>query len=360
MITAFARRAAIAVPAVLAAGALLAGCSTSTAPSSPSASGGAPVTGTVTLVTHDSFHLPDDVLAAFTKQTGLKVDTVEFGDAGTLATKLSLTAGSPPGDVSFGVDNTFASRTLQAGVFQAYASPAAANGASTFGLPGEKRLTAVDYGDVCLNIDTRYFSEKKLPEPRSYDDLVDPKYRGLTVVEDPSTASPGLAFLLGTIATDPNGWQNWWRRLAANDVSVTSDWNTAYSSEFSGSSGKGPRPIVVSYASSPAAEVGKDGSAPATKALLDTCFRQVEYAGVLRGAKNVAGAQKFIDFLLSRQAQAAMPDSMYVYPVTRGVQLPSAWAKYAPVPDKPASLTPQQIADGRDGWLRAWRQALGR
>ncbi|MFC7756003.1 thiamine ABC transporter substrate-binding protein [Tsukamurella soli] len=255
-----------------------------------------------------------------------------------------------------------------------YTSPAAVNGADAYGIPGENRLTAVDYGDVCVNIDTRYFAAHDLPEPTGYSDLADPRYRGLTSLEDPDTASPGLAFLLGTIATMgdgaagapgyPGGWQAYWTKLKGNDVTVTSDWNTTYSTDFSGSSGKGPKPIVVSYASSPADEVvpganGAPDTSP-TKALLDTCFRQVEFAGVLRGAKNPEGAREFIDFLLSQQAQVAVPESMYVYPVTRGVPLPATWERFAPAPPHPATMAASAIAAGRDGWLRTWRTLMGR
>ncbi|MDP0400329.1 thiamine ABC transporter substrate-binding protein [Tsukamurella strandjordii] len=336
----------------------LSACATDTAPSSPS---GAPsATGTVTLVTHDSFQLPDEVTAEFTRQTGLAVKTVALGDGGELATKLALTPGNPPGDVAFGVDNTYAARPVRAGVFDDYTSPAAANGAADYAIPGVGQLTAIDFGDVCINIDTRYFRDKGLPEPVTYQDLADPKYRGLTVVEHPETASPGMAFLAGTVATLGAGWKDYWTSLRANDVSVTTNWSTAYSTDFSGSSGKGPRPIVVSYASSPAAEVGKDGTAPPTKALPDTCFRQVEYAGVLRGTKNPDGARKLIDFLLSPRAQGAIPDAMYVYPVTRDVPLPATWQQYAPVPPRPATLPADRIADERDGWVREWRQLMGR
>ncbi|WP_019200400.1 thiamine ABC transporter substrate binding subunit [Tsukamurella sp. 1534] len=336
----------------------LSGCATDTAPSRSSDAPSAD--GSVTLVAHDSFSLPDGVLAEFTKETGLAVKTVTLGDGGELATKLSLTPGNPPGDVAFGVDNTYAARPVRAGVFDEYVSPAAANGAQQYALAGMPQLTAVDYGDVCVNIDTRYFRDKGLPEPATLQDLADPRYKGLTVVEDPETASPGMAFLAGTVAALGDGWRDYWGGLRANDVSVAPNWTTAYSTDFSGSAGKGPKPIVVSYASSPAAEAGADGTPPPTRALLDTCFRQVEYAGVLRGTKNSDGARKLIDFLLSPKAQAAVPDAMFVYPVTRDVPLPEAWAKYAPVPAKPATTTPDRLADERDGWIRQWRQLMGR
>lgn len=342
--------------AVLVTALLSAGCATSTAPSGPAGEDGA--TGEVTLVTHDSFQLPDDVLAEFTARTGLRVTTVTMGDGGELATKLALTPGRVPGDVAYGVDNTYADRPVQAGAFEPYTSPAAANGADRYALPGTPELTAIDHGDVCINIDTGYFRAASLPAPRTYEDLADPRYRNLLVVENPQTASPGMAFLAGTVAHFGDGWVDYWRALKANGATVVADWTTAYSHEFSGSAGRGPKPIVVSYASSPAAEIS--GGSARTAALLKTCFQQVEYAGLLRGAENADGGRKLIDFLLSARAQAAIPEAMYVYPVTAGVPLPANWQRFAPAPEHPATLPAGTIAAERDGWIKQWQQVMAR
>ncbi|SEO61492.1 thiamine ABC transporter substrate-binding protein [Amycolatopsis saalfeldensis] len=321
--------------------------------------GDAQQTPEVTLVTHDSFVAPQDVLDAFQRQSGLKLKVVKYGDAGALTNKLVLTKANPIGDVAYGVDSTFASRALGEGVFQPYTSPEADRGPQRYSVDPEHRLSAVDLGDVCVNVDSGYFAAKGLPEPKTYDDLADPKYKDLTVAEDPATASPGLAFLLGTIAKfGEQGWPGYWSKLKANGLKVDSGWEEAYTKDFSGSSGKGPRPIVVSYASSPAAEVGQDGK-PRTKALLDTCYRQVEYAGVLTGTKNLPQAQKVVDFLLSQQFQTTVPANMYVYPARQGVDLPAGWAQAAPLPTAPATLPADQVQAGREKWIGAWRSLMG-
>src|SRR5699024_6912082 len=248
------RRAVRAVAAAAMSAAVLAaaGCSLS--------GGGAEDPDALVLVTHDSFALSEGVLDAFTEQTGTPVEVRESGDAGALASELVLTKDDPVGDVAFGIDNTFASRVAGQGVFEPYVSPSASGGAQDYAVPGSDELTAIDYGDVCLNIDTGWFRQHGVPEPAGFDDLTDPAYRDLTVVENPATSSPGLAFLLGTVVTHPGtGWQDYWRALADNGVKVVDGWTQAYSVEFSGSSGNGPRPIVVSYASSPPAEAGGDG-----------------------------------------------------------------------------------------------------
>ncbi|TWP48583.1 thiamine ABC transporter substrate-binding protein [Lentzea tibetensis] len=322
---------------VLVAALLAAGCSTQTAPKSHE----------VTLVTHDSFAVKQEVLDEFQRTSGITVKQLASGDAGELTNKLVLTKGNPIGDLAFGVDSTFASRALQEGVFAEYASPEADKGAQRYKADDTGKLHAVDVGDVCVNIDTGALAGN---EPKSYEDLLDPKYKDKLVVENPATSSPGLAFLLGTIAKfGENGWQEYWTKLKANGVKVVSGWEEAYTQEFSGSSGKGPRPVVVSYASSPSAEEGR------TKALLDTCYRQVEYAGVLQGAKNAEDARKVLDFLLGEKFQAQVAEQMYVYPSREGVALPESWAKAAPLPEKPQQLAPDKVRDGRERWVEQWR-----
>lgn len=314
--------------------------------------------GEVTLVTHDSFTMDKNVIADFEKKSGVKLTVLAQGDAGAMTNKLVLTKDNPLGDVVFGIDNTFASRALDADVLQPYASPAAKNGADKYALDDSNRLTAVDYGDVCVNVDHTWFANKKLAEPKTYDDLTKPEYKDLLVVQSPATSSPGLAFLLGTMsAKGADGWQDYWRALKNNGVKVDAGWEDAYTVDFTGGSETGTRPLVVSYASSPPSTV-KDGKAT-TGALLDTCFRQVEYTGVLAGAKNPEGAKKVVDFLLSKEFQQALPEQMYVYPVTSGVELPADWATFAPVAAKPATVDPQQIAKNRQAWIAEWSDLMG-
>ncbi|GLZ41196.1 thiamine ABC transporter substrate-binding protein [Actinokineospora sp. NBRC 105648] len=343
--------------AILAGAAVLAaGCSTG---GSGGGSGEAK-TGerTVVLVTHDSFDADAAVLEKFRADTGIKIDVRKSGDAGALTNQLVLTKGAPLGDAAFGVDTTFASRALDEGVFAEYRSPEADKGPQRYSVDDKNRLSAVDVGDVCVNVDPAALTAKNLPVPASFEDLADAKYKDLLVVEDPATSSPGLAFVLGTVAHYGNqGWVNYWQRLKANGVKVVSGWEEAYTQEFSGSSGKGPRPIVVSYASSPSAEIGDDGK-PRTQALLDTCFRQVEYAGVLNGAKNTDDARKVVDFLLSEPFQKQVPEKMYVYPAREGVALPDAWQKAAPLPQSPATLAAGDIQANRERWITQWRTAV--
>jgi thiamine transport system substrate-binding protein len=312
---------------------------------------------TVVVASHDSWAMSKDVLAQFTEKTGYRVRVEPNGDAGQLTNKLVLTKGSPIADMAYGIDNTFASRAVDEGVLASYRPKDLPASASSFALDDSAeaaRLTPVDYGDVCVNIDDGWFSRHEVTPPRTLDDLVSSDYKSLFVTPGASTSSPGLAFLLATIAKYGDGWPDYWKKLMANGARITSGWSDAYEVDFTAGGGKGDRPIVLSYASSPPFTIPKGGSRPTTSALLDTCFRQVEYAGVLKGAQNPEGARAFIDFMTQREFQEALPDNMYVFPVDEEAALPPAWSTYAKTAPKPFSVPPADIAKNRDTWLREW------
>lgn len=342
--------------ALAAAAALVLSACTAVPSATPGApSGTAPAASTtLTVVTHDSFALSQPLLDAFTQKTGLKVTYVAPGDAGTLVNQLVLTKDSPLGDVVYGIDNTFAGRAIAQGVVEPYrAQGLPAADAAALKADDAASLTPIDFGDVCINADKAWFAQRGKAVPATLEDLTRPEYRDLLVVPNPASSSPGLAFLVGTVGSqgDP-GYLDYWGRLKANGVLVAKDWTEAYSVQFSGSAGKGPRPLVLSYATSPAFEV-KDGVAP-TAGLLQTCFRQVEYAGVIAGAKNPTGAAQFIEFLLSPEVQADIPGQMYMYPAVRATPLPPEWVSHAPLAERPFTVPAAEIAAKRDGWIRAW------
>ena len=313
----------------------------------------------VVLVTHDSFAVSKAVRAAFEEETGLRLRILQTGDAGAALNRALLTKGNPEGDVFFGLDNNLLSRALEEDLFEPYAPAGLDAVPDVYELDGEHRVTPIDHGEVCLNVDKGWFAERDLAPPRSLADLTDERYRGLLVVQNPATSTPGLAFLLATVARfgEP-GWQDFWRGLRANDVLVVDGWEAAYTAQFSGAGGsKGTKPIVVSYASSPPAEVvfaGKPLEEAPTAVVEDSCFRQVELAGLLRGAANEAGARELIDFMLSERFQADLPLSMFVFPVRDGVELPDAFRRFAVVPERPLELEPDEIGENRDRWIREW------
>ncbi len=327
-------------------------------------SAGTKSSGTVTLLTHDAFAASPEVLAEFTKQTGYKIKLVQPGDAGVTVNQAILRKGNPLGDVLFGVDNTFLTRALDAKLFDPYAVPGVS---FRRGVPvdADHRVTPVDQGDVCVDDDASWFGrDGRPPKPSSLADLADPRYKNLTVVENAATSSPGLAFLLATISEyGENGWQDYWRMLRANGVRVVDDWTQAYETDFTAGGGPGDRPIVVSYASSPPADVvfsTPHRDTPRVAVVESSCFRQYEFAGVLRGARNPAGARALVDFLVSRRFQEDMPLQMYVNPVVDGATLPPVYEKWAAVPPNPYTMDPQAIGDGRDSWIKEWTDIVVR
>jgi thiamine transport system substrate-binding protein len=364
------RRLTPLAPAALAALMALAACGSgggaSGSPGSAApagSSGSAAPAGRITLLTYDAFTEPD-ALAQFTKETGIAVKVAKGGDAGTLVNKAILTAGRPEGDVLWGVDNTLLSRAIDGKVFTPYESSQLGQLApdAVSLVPGHE-VTPVDSGDVCLNIDKGWFASKGLKPPTTFEDLIDPANKGLLVVENPASSSPGLAFLLATIAHfgDP-GYEQYWAELRANGVSVVEDWDTAYDSSFTAGGGNGDRPIVVSYASSPPATIyyaaDPKPTTPTTASVDATCFHQVEFAGILRGTKHEAQAKQLIDFLVGADFQGELPLSNFVYPVREGVALPKLFTDFAPPVAHPLTLSPNDIAAHRDEWVDTWTQTV--
>jgi thiamine transport system substrate-binding protein len=317
---------------------------------------GSSAPGQVVLVTHESFNLPKRLLRQFEQESGIDLEVRAAGDAGSLTTRLAITSDNPTGDVAFGVDNTFASRALGEGVFDTLGIDYPP-GAAEYVVPGDDgdRMAPIDHGNVCVNIDTTWFREHDLQPPATLEDLTDPAYDGLFVTPSALSSSPGLAFLMATVAEFGDDWPDYWRDLLANGTRIVDGWSDAYYTDFTQGGAGGTRPIVLSYDSSPAFTVPKGSDESTTRALLDTCFRQVEYAGVLAGADNPEGGRALVEFLLGEDVQAALPESMYVYPVRAGVELPADWAAFAEQPTDPYQLDPAEIAAHREEWLEQWR-----
>ena len=311
----------------------------------------------VTLLVHDSWYMPKKVLRAFEEESGYRVEVQTNGDAGALTNKLVLTADNPLGDAVFGIDNTFATRAVDEGVLAPHTPADLPASVADYALDGDagEQLTPVDWGDVCVNVDEEWFAARDQAPPQTLDDLADPEYRDLFVTPAASTSSPGFAFLLATIGEyGAEGWQDYWTRLMDNGTRVAKDWTEAYTVDFTAGGGDGDRPVVLSYSSSPPFTIPKGEDEPTTSALLDTCFRQVEYAGVLAGADNPEGAQALVDFLVNRTFQKALPDNMYVYPVDTTTPLPPLWEQWAEPAEDPIAVDPAEVTAQRDEWIRTW------
>jgi len=319
---------------------------------------------TLTVMTHDSFAVSEQIIRAFEEEHGVKINFLLSGDTGSMLNRAILTKNAPIADVLYGVDNTFLSRALLEDIFIAYDSPLLKHIPEDLQLDTSNRALPVDYGDVCINYDKKYFEENDLEIPRSLDDLLDPRYYGLLVVQNPATSSPGLAFLLTTIANyGEEGYLEYWDALKQNGVVVVNDWETAYYSNFSASSGKGAQPMVVSYATSPPAEVifAEQAMLEAPTASIvapDTCFRQIEFVAIIKGTQKRQLAEKFVDFMLSVPFQEDIPLQMFVFPANINAGIPQEFIDYAQVPEQPARLDFNLIAANRETWIESWREVV--
>ena len=322
---------------------------------------------TITIVAHDSFNVSEETLNIFQEESGITIEILRAGDAGQVVNQSVLSAGNPLGDVLYGVDNTFLSRALNAEIFIPYESPLLENVDEQFILDTDYNVTPIDYGDVCINYDIPYFEENDLAVPESLADLTAPEYAGLLVVENPATSSPGLAFLMATVAefgepSDDNDYSylDFWSDLVANDVLIAEDWSTAYFGNFTQGSEDGTYPLVVSYASSPPFTYNEELDVATTASIVadGTCFRQIEFAGILDGTEHEAEAQQVIDWMLSVEFQQEVPDQMYVFPVNNEAELPELFAEYAQIPDVPADLSYEAIEENRDTWIQSWLETV--
>ncbi len=342
---------------------LLTGCQPLTAPqASPAAS--QEVT-TLILASHDSFNVSEELLIQFETENNVQLELLALGDAGEAINKMILSKDAPLADLFFGVDNTFLSRALAADIFEPYASPLLAKIPDELELDPDHRLLPVDVGYVNLNADANYFAEQNLPLPQTLEDLTKPEYKGLLVVINPATSSPGLAFLLATIDHfGEEGYLDFWQGLRDNDVLITNGWSDAYYDNFTvGSAGSGDRPIVVSYTTSPPADVlyatdGRTEPASVNLNLTGGVFRQIEFVGIVKGTQHAELAQKWVDFMLSETFQADLPLQMFVYPAVPETPLPEVFVDFAEQPAAVAAMDAAAIDANRETWIDAWTDVM--
>ncbi len=325
----------------------------------------APEKQVLTIMSHESFNVTKEIIARFEKKNNVTVRFLKGGDGGSMLVQAILSRDNPMADLVFGIDNTFFSRAINADILEPYQSPLLSVVKKELQLDPQYRLLPVDYGDVCLNYDKKWFASRSIAPPSQLEDLVKPEYKGLTVVENPTTSSPGLAFLLATVGyfgDGDNGYLHFWEQLKKNNVLIADGWSDAYYNHFTAAS-KGDRPIVVSYASSPAAAVfyaeKKSDDAPTAAVTGNhSAFRQIEFVGILKGTKNRALAEKFIDFMLSRPFQEDIPLQMFVFPANKTAQLPDVFKKHAQLAKEPAVVDPVTIEQNRESWLTAWSNLM--
>ena len=321
---------------------------------------------TLTVLTHDSFAISEEIIEVFTAETGIEVEFLPAGDAGEVVNRAILTKDNPLGDVLYGIDNSLLARAVSENIFEPYLSPELENVNARYLFDAEGFVTPIDVGFVNFNLDKAYFEEVGLEPPGDISQLTEEAYRGLTAIQNPATSSPGLAFMLTTIARFGTGgettWLDYWAGLRDNDVLVSSGWNDSYYTSFTRYGGD--RPIVLSYASSPAAEVmfAEEAleDAPTSNLFCETCvYQQIEAAGILKGTDKLEAAKTFIDFMLGETFQSDIAPNMFVYPAVEDISLPKAFALYSQVPTpEQTAVLPEGTEENLQSWLGEWTQVV--
>lgn len=316
------------------------------------------------IMTHDSFGISDEIIAAFEAENDATVVIQKAGDTGQALVRAILEKGNPSADLLYGVDNTYLGRALDEEIFDEYESDLLDKVPSLFQLDQTNHLTPIDYGYVNLNYDIAALEAAGMNPPTTLEQLTTAEWKGKLVVENPASSSPGLAFLISTIAyfgeDDDYDYLDFWTDLRANDVLVKDGWSDAYYADFTKYGGD--RPLVVSYATSPAAEFLFSETPvevpPTGNILIDNAsFLQIEGIGILKGANSKNLAKKFIDYALDTAFQEDFPNKMFVYPVNSDAQVPDFF-KFAEEPAVPADIGAIEIGEKREAWIQAWTQAV--
>ncbi|WP_048146675.1 thiamine ABC transporter substrate-binding protein [Pyrococcus abyssi] len=292
-----------------------------------------------------------EVIPEFEKEYNAKVNLVLVGSTGELVNRLILEKDNPKADVVVGIDNTFLAKAIEADVLEPY-KPKNADVIPEWIIKSfdpEFRLTPFDYGFLAFNYRTDLVKEP----PKSLEDLTKPEWRGKIIIEDPRTSSPGLAFMLWTIAVYKDKWLEYWAKLRDNEIQIVKGWSAAW-----GAFSEGEYPVVLSYATSPAATVYYDNKTNVRAIeFKEGNFLQIEGAGIVKGTKNKELAEKFIEFLISEKAQEKLPTTQWMYPVNKNVKLPEVY-KYALKVEKPVTIDPKEVQENLNKWLKQWEEVV--
>jgi thiamine transport system substrate-binding protein len=309
------------------------------------------------VMVHSSFSLPKPLLAQFESQNGVKLAIVKGGDAGEMLNKLILTRAKPVADVVFGIDNTLVGKALAAGVLEPLSPQAADASDADLGTA----LAAVDYGFVTLNYDKAAIAKSGIALPKTMQELTLPAYKNWLVMPNPATSSTGYAFLLATIsAMGEEPAFAWWAQMRGNGLKVVKGWSEAYYTEFARN--KGAYPLVVSYATSPAAEVfySKEkvtDSPTASLNLKGGVFRQVEGVGLVKGGGQRAAASKFVEFMRSGPVQQALQTEMWMYPMQANTPRAEVM-RYASEPAGFEAPAVTLVASKGADWVARWTKVV--
>ncbi|MHA1198677.1 MAG: thiamine ABC transporter substrate-binding protein [Candidatus Heimdallarchaeaceae archaeon] len=332
-----------------------------------------------------------DFISAYASYSGIptsEIRIVYMEDANSVLSKAILEKDDPTADVLIGLDNVMIHDAKEEGILQIYDSPTLVNISETLvtNLDPEKYLLPYDYGIIALWYDLNRINTSTNPELEylTLDDILEYDLDKQLIVEDPTLSSPGLGFLLWTIAIygDPEinfegvlgqNWRDWWSE-AKSDLRIASSWGDAFSIYYTPEE---DRPMMVSYGTSPAYDVCHpdygvgEGNPPPSAAvvshenptalqiIMKNAWLQIEGIGLVNNAPHTVEAKKFIDWFLDQELQDNIPLNNWMYPANLHANIPTCFADNSISPDSMTQLlndilTPDMIEDNLNDWLKDW------
>ena len=290
------------------------------------------------------------VFKRFKKKCGCKVKVVSQGDSGKVLNQVILEKSNPKADILIGLNNSELEKSFNYDLWEPYTSKLLDQVPVDLRVDKKNRVTPFDYGFIAFVYD----SYKLNSPPKSLEDLINKKYRKKIVIQNPRTSSPGLSMMHWTISVfGEEGYLDYWKKLQPNLLTMTDGWSAAY-----GMFTKGEVPIVLSYSTSPAyhLEYEKTERYKAAR-FIEGHYRQIEFAGIIRGTKNIELAKGFIDFMLSEEFQSVIPLKNWMFPVVEHQPLPHSF-RIVPKLKKIQELDPTRVHQQNSKWIKAWSRAM--
>ncbi|MDR2481776.1 MAG: ABC transporter substrate-binding protein [Spirochaetaceae bacterium] len=260
--------------------------------------------------------LVTNIADVFAKETGVKIDIISAG-TGEIFKRLEAEKASPNADVLWG--GSRAVYLSNADLLEEYVSPEDTNILPAYQNLSKKVSSYCLDGSVLL-VNTNLIGDIKV---EGYGDLLDPGLKGKISMGDPSNSSSAFAHLtnmllaVGGNYTDPKGWDFVKELLTQLNGKILNS-----SSAVHKGVADGEYTVGVTY-EDPSAAYVRDGAPVEIVYMKEGVVYTAPGAAIVKGAKNVENAKKFIDFIQSKKAQDIIGTKLTVRPVRPDAELGS-------------------------------------
>jgi iron(III) transport system substrate-binding protein len=302
----------------------------------------------------------NDLAKAFTDQTGIPAEVaVQLEQAGTVSGRIKTEAANPRADVFIGGNSNYHTELASGGFLEKYTSPVIkqAGISSQFEDP-DGYWTGWYLGALCLLYNEKRYQDEIAPKgikpPATWDDLLNPAYKGEVIASNPATTGGAYLMLCAQIFRlgSVQAGFDYIRKLNVNVAQYTTGAN-------------GSIPLVSQGEAIVGFAWGHDtlkqkiqGNLPIVVVFpKDTGF-EIGAASILKGAPHAESAKKFIDFLLSTKAGEINATNGYRYPVRKGVTMPAGVPSFESLSFPPWDL--KEAAANVDAWKKEWAQITGK